>query len=415
LPSLAAVGINWSKHDSTVIVSISSLRFAKIPSLLTDHTGVNVVKVKGTKAGLSACIDLFVVHPNLAQLVRHIEIWIPIWERKADAPLVYAPAPALYSTRRIVQTFVNATTTSFEETSNVNSIYQSSSHNASVEEIFRFVQSYFRGARVLTLEGGHCKGSAKVQLWEDDIDYLDGWGRNLPVLENIRVLVLKGAWNLMREPMDFHHLMHAFPSVSEWHTAYSKPKAGIYLSRIPLEGHIHESAANALLDVARIIPDLPRNITRLNLCIEHAFCKEACSPVFWRKVYPASHICLELAKAAPQLESLTYTGRICAGFFDRLCRIIEQRGERCKLKSVDLIVKNCCRDRTVWLDGSGINNFGFIKCFEQLVTAGVKALGTLKDLQDMNIRFIDIGESPKFTLVLMFHRLISQQSRHIRS
>jgi hypothetical protein len=109
----------------------------------------------------------------------------------------------------------------------------------------------------------------------------------------------------------------------------------------------------------------------------------------WRKIYPECHICFELAKALPQLEALTYSGRICHHFFAQATRLAEQQAS--KLKSLDIIVQNCCRPKNVWSDGTGISNWAFIKSFEALVTAGVHSLSKLTELNYLRIRFIDLG------------------------
>jgi hypothetical protein len=63
-----------------------------------------------------------------------------------------------------------------------------------------------------------------------------------------------------------------------------------------------------------------------------------------------------------------------------------------RLKSIDIVVKNCCRP-VAFKDGSGISNPNFIRSFEKLVTSAVRALGTLKALNFVRIRFIDLGMS----------------------
>jgi hypothetical protein len=99
-----------------------------------------------------------------------------------------------------------------------------------------------------------------------------------------------------------------------------------------------------------------------------------------------------LAQALPQLESFTYSGRICHQFFQDVGRLADpDRRGNMKLKSLDLTVKNCCRP--VFMDGSGINDPAFITALENLVVAGVRSLDHLKSLTLLRIRFIDL-ESP---------------------
>jgi hypothetical protein len=102
------------------------------------------------------------------------------------------------------------------------------SRNSSLYEIFTFVDIVFPSACVLTLEGGHCKKPAMVRYFATG----EGRGdRRLPRLQNIRVLILKSAWNIMRTEEDFATIMTALPNIQEWHIGYAKPKSKSYLSK----------------------------------------------------------------------------------------------------------------------------------------------------------------------------------------
>ncbi|KAI9808821.1 MAG: hypothetical protein M1827_007196 [Pycnora praestabilis] len=332
------------------------------------------VKIKGTRLELNQCAKWFFLHLHLKSYVRHVEVWVPVWEKKAGTPPSYSAAQLStqrIQTRTIITTVVNATTTSFEETNNISLVYQLASHNATLEEIFQTVQNLFPEACILTLEGGHCKKPPMIQHFRAQSHILP----HLPVIESVRTLVLKGAWNIMRDPSHFHTIATSFPNVREWHCTYAKPKSKGYLT------------------IARVLPNIPHTLTHINLSLEGFYCKEAASPNMWRKIYPQTHICLELAKIAPQLEALTYTGRICASFFSHACRTAEQMRPGSKLKTLDLVVKNCCRPKSVFNDGTGITNLAFIKSFEALVTSGVRSLGTLVDLTSLRIRFIDLDST----------------------
>jgi hypothetical protein len=107
-----------------------------------------------------------------------------------------------------------------------------------------------------------------------------------------------------------------------------------------------------------------------------------------------THVCVQLARALPQLESFTYCGRICHQFFQDVTRLADpDRRGNVKLKSLDLTVKNCCRPASAYMDGSGINDPAFISALESLVIAGVSSLRRLQSLNFLRIRFIDL-ESP---------------------
>lgn len=149
---------------------------------------------------------------------------------------------------------------------------------------------------------------------------------------------------------------------------------------------------NHVTAIARTLPYLPATLTHLNISIEATYSREVVSPSLWRKIYPETHICLELAKALPLLESLTYTGRICHQFFIHAARLSERDRGGAKLKSLSLIVKNCCRPHQVWNDGTGIADYGFITAFESLVHEGVRSLDRLSRLRFLSIRYIDLGK-----------------------
>jgi hypothetical protein len=110
------------------------------------------------------------------------------------------------------------------------------------------------------------------------------------------------------------------------------------------------------------------------------------------------HFCQRLAYAAasPSLEHLSYTGRVCKQFFlDLMAKNKDTRTSR--LRSIDLTVKNCCRHVVHWNEtGSGITDMNFINAFEALVLAGIRALGKLKAVEYLRIRYVDLGTSHSF-------------------
>ena len=97
-----------------------------------------------------------------------------------------------------------------------------------------------------------------------------------------------------------------------------------------------------------------------------------------------------MAKAASKLEHLSYTGRVCHGFFDVLAKHSNPRTSR--LKTIDLTVKNCCRHNAQWNEsGSGITDMHFIAAFEQLVLGGIRALERLKSAELLRIHHRENG------------------------
>ncbi|TVY34765.1 hypothetical protein LSUB1_G004849 [Lachnellula subtilissima] len=314
------------------------------------------LKIKGTRESVDQASYWFHEHPNLCSYVKHIEIWFPVFQQKN---------PAFDRTHRTPSPdrSVLIRSLALADNTNTNVTYQSPSNNCSLYEVFLFVRLTFATACILTLEGGDRKKPPMVRHFSKNTT-------SLPVLPQVRTLVCKGQWNLIRENEDFQHIAAALPSLQEWHGSYARPKSKAYIS------------------MSTIVPNLPRFLTHLNICIEADYRREAVSPLFVKKVNAKAHLCKELAKALPTLEHLAFTGRICGCFFNQGARLSNPRESR--LKSIDLVVKNVCRPTFIWNDGSGITDMSFILAFESLVLAGVKSLERLKALDYLRIRFLDL-------------------------
>ncbi|KAL3421384.1 hypothetical protein PVAG01_07829 [Phlyctema vagabunda] len=321
------------------------------------------LKIKGTRDSVEQATMYFADHPHLCSYVKHIEIWFPVFQQKdqlSDA-VPRIPSNPTLNRSNLVRPLVHL---GIEPAVSVS--YQTPSNNCTLDEIFRFIQMTFAEACVLTLEGGERKKPPMVQHFRPGQDNSSG----LPILPSIRTLVCKGQWNLVRTNEDFQEIAAALPMLGEWHGSYAKPKSKAYIS------------------MSTILPHLARNITHLNLCLEGDYRREAMVPAFFRKVNQQTHFCAEFAKAIPTLEHLVYTGRVCHSFFDCAAQLSNSRTSR--LKSVDFIVKNCCRPTLQWNDGTGITDMAFIAAFEALVAAAVRSLERLAALEFLRIRFIDL-------------------------
>ncbi len=346
------------RHSRRREVSELALVSKKWRELIQDRL-YRHLKIKGTRESVDVATMWFHDHPHLCPYVKHIEIWFPVFQQKN---------PAFDRTLRIPSTTpdrstVLRSTAQLAETGNIVT-YLSPSNNCTVEEAFRFIAMTFGEACILTLEGGDRKKPPMVRHFLTS--------EKLPVIESIRTLVCKGQWNLIRSNEDFQNIAAALPNLTEWHGSYAKPKSKSYLS------------------MATILPSLPQHLTHLNVCIEADYRREGISPRFSKKVADKTHFCIEMAKAIPTLEHLVYTGRICQEFFNHAAKLSRARDSR--LRSVDLIVKNSCRDPTVWNDGSGILEYSFALAFEALVISGIKALNKFTKLDLLRIRFIDLGK-----------------------
>lgn len=357
-PGRTKVLRSWStalRHSRRREVSELALVSKKWRALIQDRL-YRHLKIKGTRESVDLSMTWFYEHPHLCSYVKHIEVWFPVFQQKNPAFDRTLRIPSVTPDRSVlIRSLPNLT-----EATAVT--YQSPSNNCTLEEVFRFIGLTFAEACILTLEGGERKKPPMVQhlLLAD----------KLPTLHTIRTLVCKGQWNLIRSEEDFQTIVAALPNLNEWHGSYAKPKSKSYLS------------------MATILPKLPMNLTHLNICLEADYRREGMAPLFVKKVATKTHFCADMALAIPTLEHLAYTGRVCHTFFDTAAKLTTPRDSR--LKSVDLIVKNCCRPTFVWNDGSGITDMAFIMAFEALVVSGIKALNKLAALELMRIRFIDL-------------------------
>ncbi|KAL2133238.1 hypothetical protein VTI74DRAFT_2703 [Chaetomium olivicolor] len=316
------------------------------------------IKLKASVESLRSSLAFFSERPHLRSYVKHIEIWFPVFQPRYGPLTVSGPVTLPTVTPE------GLTTAS----------YVLPMDNCSLEEAFHFVAESLPEVCVLTLEGGERKKAPKVRHWVHDSGHQRV--RVMPKVHSVRTLICKGQWNLIRGVDDFEAILSAFPNLQEWHGSYNKPKSKSYLTM-----------ADILVK--------PMRLTSLDLCIEGDYRREPSFPPYFLKVSSKLHFCSRLAvgAASPSLERIAYTGRVCKKFFvDLVARHKDPRQAR--IKSIDLTVKNCCRDVEHWNEsGSGIADMSFINAFEELVIAGIRALGKLKSIEYMRIRYVDL-DSP---------------------
>lgn len=310
------------------------------------------IKIKATVQSLNESVAFFADHSHLRDYVKHIELWFAVFQPKQNAL-------ALSSSTLPPVTLDGLT----------NASYVLPTDNCSLEEAFYFVSTTFPEVCVLTLEGGERRKAPKVR------HYILGDGPEKPLskVPSVTTLVCKGQWNLIRTEDDFDAFASALPNLQEWHCNYSKAKSKSYLC------------------MATILPRLPRNLTSLSLNLEGVdYRRELSFPNYFVKVSNTVHFCNKLAEATQNLEHFAYTGRVCRSFFELLAKLVDARSTR--LKSIDLTVRNCCRQVMHWNEsGSGITDMHFISAFEQLVLAGIRSLGRLKSVEYLRIRYVDLG------------------------
>ncbi|KAL4805319.1 hypothetical protein BDV18DRAFT_140688 [Aspergillus unguis] len=346
------------------------------------------VKIKGTIDELVETACWFRAHPHLALYVRHVEIWIPVWGQRAIKH-VSRQLPRRSNAEETGLTDMTAAlqaTMAWDDPHYSNPTadykYHYASHNATLEEMFFHVQNVFPAARILTLEGGHCKKPPMVRHFRNDPAGQTGRLR-LPELPDIQTFVMRGAWNIMRTHQHWHTLSQALPSVREWHCQYAKPK---------IEGYE---------TVAGILRSLPKSLLHVNISLEGFYSKDTSHGRWLGDGVNPPHLCRLLGEVAPRLESLTFTGKVCACLFESTKSYMASQpaNTTSRLKSLDLVVKTCCRDKKLHPslpfleDFSGITNLNFIRAFERLVLAAIAGLKVHQEMNYMRIRFIDLDSA----------------------
>ncbi|KAL9579622.1 MAG: hypothetical protein Q9203_006615 [Teloschistes exilis] len=378
---------NWStamrhprRRQLSDLALVSKTWRALIQERLYRH-----IKVKGTHSGFADCEDWFMKHPHLRTHVRHFEVWVPVWEVKASRrpteippiPSAFTPRPDMRGTRANGRPAIVV-----QEISDMTQAFQQASHNVSLDEIFQHLRDTFPEAYALTIEGGQGKRTPVIKAGRDGSE---PW----PVINpKIGSLVVKGAWNIIREPSRFYLFTTAFPNLREYQCAYAKPKPQAYKT------------------MCCILTCFPSSISHLNMCLEGLTGKPPSSPDKWRSLYSTFHICSDIGQVLPDLETFSYTGRICGCLFTMACEAAEQLRDTARLKSVDLIVRNCCRrggcNSYSYNDATGIYQIDFINAFKKLVVEAVRALATFTALDYLRIRFLDL-DSPNPLLNPYFH------------
>ncbi len=312
------------------------------------------IKLKATVDGANEVMSFFADRLHLRMYVKHIEIWFPVFQPKFHPTIPGDTSLALPTVSP--EGIASAT-------------YALPTDNATLEEVFYLVSTALPEVRVMTLEGGERKKAPHVKF---TLPTIPSEQRRLPPVPSVRTLIIKGQWNIIRSSRDWDAISYALPNLEEWHGTYAKPKSKSYLS------------------MASILEALEPKITKLNLCLECDYRREMTCPPYYLKVSEQLHWCEKMAKAASNLEHLSYTGRVCHGFFDILAKYSNPRTTR--LRTIDLTVKNCCRKNAQWNEsGSGITDMHFINAFEQLVLGGIRSLERLKSVELLRIRYVDLG------------------------
>ncbi|KAH8690110.1 hypothetical protein BGW36DRAFT_307032 [Talaromyces proteolyticus] len=350
------------------------------------------IKVKGTKDGLAECESWFVLHPHLVPHVRHIEVWVPVWGNRAQKNTATYPREYLPARRYLnednglagVNAVLQATVARWEDhdhghRGSNNFAFHVACHNASLEEIFWHVGSNFPAAQILTLEAGHCKKPPLITHFAKDPSGLQGQ-HHLIQLPNIRTLVMRGAWNIMRDYRHWVTISDALPSLREWHCAYAKPKVEGYQT------------------IYRALSNLSSSVVHLNISLEGFHSKDQ-SHWYGERASHHHHLCRLLGDIAPRLEHLSFTGNVCASLFNAARTAVAHRPQDARLKSLDLVVKTCCQEPNsessfpLLEEPSGITNLKFIQSFGKLVLGAVRSLDTYLALSYIRIRFIDLDST----------------------
>ncbi|KAK4907662.1 hypothetical protein LTR66_017626, partial [Elasticomyces elasticus] len=375
------------------------------------------IKIKGTQDGLRTSREWFEhpLHAHLAAYVRHIEYWIPVW---SDKPSTRSVVPVLPQDRHEVGgdflSVLHAGAGNIQNQANdfPNLTFPLSQGTATLESIFSHIATCFENASILTLEGGHCKNSNVIRHCAPNLFSQHLKQKQLRILPNVRVLSIKGAWNIMRTYSQWRNIEDALPRLGEAHIGYAKPMPQAYatinefLLRIP-QGlrHVDVSLDSMFSKDDNILGSTAISTSTTTV----AGSSRAPSP----QQIATGHICEYLGSIAPRLESLSFTGKICSCFFTSAVAALSAPGNKldpCTLQSINLTVKSCCRQRVTRVDltkntivteeiggfmadSAGISNLAFIANFERLVSSAIEALRHFPNLKRIKIPYIDL-DSP---------------------
>lgn len=343
------------------------------------------IKIKGTRSGLEESVNFFGSHDHLVRLVRHIEFWVPVWGDKTA--LVNDESIDILRHNRIRQPLDQADD-GLIQPDFLAYTFKLAAQTATLSEIFRHIDIFFPFATIFSLEGGHCKKSNMIRHFPSLL-FPPESSRHLSVLSNIRTFAMRGAWNIMRQYSDFINIQTALPNVEEWHCSYAKPRP------------------EADLTINQILLHIPLRLRHVNISLDGMYSKDPSTlPSSHPHTHP--HLCERLGTILPQLESLSFTGKVCECLWTSALASLPPSQES-RLTSLEIVVKSCCRQRVqtttatgenvveelggVMADGAGITNLIFIKAFERLVLHTVDALDVFAGLKYVRIRFIDL-DSP---------------------
>lgn len=289
------------------------------------------------------------------------------------------------------------TRTSTPWAAGVSQTFQPASQNATVEELYSTVRLLFPDLCALTIEASHCKHPPQMKYFrlrqasqysrpsdEFSSTSIDAQRTPmlLPALPQTKILILKGAWNIIRRPEDLALLVNAMPALQELHCSFHHLKTEAYTTMCQC-----------------ISFHLPPTLVHLNVGLDGLYTKQVAGLQKWRKIYPKWHICWKLSLMLPYLEILSYTGRVCHSLFSRV--LDWGSGERAsspdhtRLKVIDLLVNNVCCDPLIGIhnDAAGVHHYPFILAFERLVVAALRALRVYTSVTQVRIRFIDLDSA----------------------
>ena len=350
--------------------------------------------------------DFFLSHPHLQGYVRHLQVIVPLWETAAAEGIVPGYGSVLMSRGQdgIVLRFNHPQSSThgiiMDHQAEHQQMFRPATKKASLAEIFAYAQALVPQLHALTIESANCKHPPQISFFrpggrgvvpsqplENRIKIASPVGPTLPTLPSVKALILQGAWNIIRNPKELELISNAIPNLNDIKCTYHTLKTSPYITMCDA---LHPRR-------------LPLAIRHINLCLESSFSKTPDSLAKWKKVYPTYHICRTLGDTFPQLESLSYTGRLCGSLFSEAVRAAQnQQYEHICTKKIDIVVRNVCRDPKATNDATGIQSWQFILAFEHLIKQAMRALAFYPRLDTLRIRFIDL-DSPDQALNPSFH------------
>lgn len=234
--------------------------------------------------------------------------------------------------------------------------------------IFRHIQLYFPAASILTLNGNMSNETGVMKHFAINPSNTLG-NVHVAFLPNIQVLILRGAWNIMRTSCEWANISSALPSLKECQYIYVQPQNAMHAP------------------IYAVLRNIPVTLRHLNIHMPYYF-----NPFVVTRL-PPIHLCEVISIRGPQLNSLTLTGYFCESIFKpHSFNTIPL--ESATITSIELYLNGICAGhqklgKIPRVIGPSFWNWKYILLFERIILGALSWLGKYRSVQSIRIYTID--------------------------